>query len=243
MRARITAPKVFTSLLNLLFPPRCVACQRTGELFCDLCAQRVQPIGKPVCPCCGQPQAHADICASCLTLPEEARLIARACAIHASPLREAIHAFKYGNQPQLAPLLARYLHASYANELLSSIFINVSAIAPVPLHPNRERTRGYNQSALLARCLAQQTGIPLYEHLLCRVRDTQPQVGKNYRERQQNVTDSFAADPAVSGMTLLLIDDVYTTGATLRACASAARRVGAREVCALTLARPLLPEA
>jgi len=234
--------EVLASLLNLLFPPRCVACRRTGQLFCDGCAQRVQPIPAPVCPCCGQPQSHPDLCPSCLALPEDARLIARACAIHASPLREAIHAFKYEKQPQLAPLLARYLHAGYTNALMSSIQGGVSAIAPVPLHPNRERSRGYNQSALLARAFAQRTGLPLNETLLQRVRDTQPQVGKNYSERQENVADSFTADPAVAGMTLLLIDDVYTTGATLRACAAAARRSGARAVHALALARPLLPE-
>jgi ComF family protein len=212
-------------------------------LFCDACAQRVQPIPAPFCPRCGQPQDDARPCASCSALQENALAGARASAIFSSPLREAIHAFKYEKQPQLATILARYLYAGYANLLMSAISDRVSAIVPVPLHPNRERQRGYNQSALLARAFALQTELPLYEGLLSRTRDTQPQVGKNYRERHANVAESFCAEPGVAGMTMLLIDDVYTTGATLRACAAAARAAGAREVYALTLARPLLPEA
>lgn len=234
---------LLTPLLDLLFPPRCVACGRAGQLLCDTCAQRVAPVPAPYCPRCGQPQSNDHICPSCTSLQSNPLTLARACAIFQSPLREAIHALKYENMPQLAPSLTRYLHAGYAHHLVSSIHTPVSAILPVPLHANRQHQRGYNQSALLARHFTLRTGIPLREDWIVRTRDTEPQVGKNYRERQHNVADSFTATVPLAGMTLLLIDDVYTTGATLRACASALRAAGAQEVYALTLARPLLPEA
>lgn len=116
----------------------------------------------------------------------------------------------------------------------------ITAIVPVPLHRRRQIERGFNQSALLARHLAAFTSVSLHEDTLLRIRDTPPQVGKNYQERQENVVDSFQATRSLDGIDILLIDDVYTTGATLRACAHALRSAGARSVHALTLARPAL---
>lgn len=230
-------PPLLTTLLDLVFPPRCCGCRRVGRLLCDTCAQRVEPIPDPICPCCGQPQRQTQLCHSCATLDENPVTLARAVAVHATPLRETIHAFKYRKQPQLSPLLARYLCAGYTQLFVSSIRARLSAIHAIPLHPNREHTRGYNQSLLLARDLCRQMRLPLCEDALVRIRDTEPQVGKNHAERQRNVADSFRATRDLTGSTLLLIDDLYTTGATLRACAHAARDAGAVEVYALTLAR------
>jgi len=111
---------------------------------------------------------------------------------------------------------------------------------PVPLHVQRLAQRGYNQSELLARLLSQRTGIPLDCASLTRVRNTRPQVGLSAAERRSNILASFHADSSVAGQTLLLVDDVFTTGATLRDCAAAAMAAGARSVVALTLSRPLL---
>jgi ComF family protein len=152
---------------------------------------------------------------------------------------QAIHALKYANQPHLAPLLGRYLVAAFARCEWHSLTID--AIVPVPLHSERFTARGYNQSALLAAHLAQAAAIPLQVAWIERHRDTRPQVGLTHSERQQNVCDSFTAQPVVCGKHLLLVDDVYTTGATLRACAAAARQAGATAAYALTVARPLLP--
>jgi ComF family protein len=109
----------------------------------------------------------------------------------------------------------------------------------VPLHCERLAERGYNQAELLARALSQRIHVAVRTDLIRRARHTRAQVGLNAQERAANVQDAFLADPACAGMTLLLIDDVYTTGATLTACAIAARDAGAHRVCGLTLAMPV----
>ncbi len=114
-------------------------------------------------------------------------------------------------------------------------------IAPVPLHPSRLAERGYNQSALLARVLAAEVGVPLDERLLIRHRATAHQVGLGQAERTRNVTGAFACRGAAAGKRVMLVDDVATTGATLEACAVALREAGATNVAALTLARARWP--
>ncbi len=182
------------------------------------------------------------LCARCAADTENPILAARACAVYGAPMREAIHALKYEGRRELAPLLARYLRAGFVASLPETVRQSVTVVAPVPLHINRLAQRGYNQSALLAQEFCSAMGLHCEVALIERIRDTPPQVGKNATERQSNVADSFRAAYATQGKTVLLIDDVYTTGATLRACAQAARDAGACAVYALTLARPLLPE-
>ncbi len=229
----------FGAIADLVFPPSCVGCNRPGMLFCDACAQAVPPLPRPHCPRCGQPQSTPAACQACSNRVDDPVTMARAAAVFAPPLRPAIHALKYANQPQLAPSLARYLVAAFVEpEWLQA---GIDAVAPVPLHAERLAERGYNQSELLADHFCRTTGLPLCANWLTRHRATRPQVGLNMQERQQNVHDSFTAVADVAGKRLLLIDDVYTTGATLRACAAAARSAGAADVLALTLARPLLP--
>mgnify|MGYP001191797493 CR=1 FL=1 len=226
------------TLADLVFPPSCVACGQPGALFCDACAQAVAPIPQPCCPRCGQPQAGAALCASCVSRVDDPIAMARAVALFAEPLRPAIHALKYANQPQLAPLLGRYLVAALASPAWQNQIIDV--VIPVPLHADRLASRGYNQSALLARHLCHALRLPLEPDWLVRHRDTRPQVGLTLEQRDVNVHDSFTAQLGVAGKRVLLIDDVYTTGATLRACAAAARDAGAAAIYGLTLARPLL---
>lgn len=226
--------------LTLLFPPKCVGCGWLGQAFCDRCAQRVEPSPQPQCAHCGIPQRTPTLrCANCVRRGDGALRLTRAAALHTSPLREAIHAFKYNNQPELAPLLARYLVATYAAPPWSTLPQPVTAVTPVPLHEERLAERGYNQAELLAASFCGRVGLPLQPRWLARTRETRQQVGLGPSERQSNVMGAFAADPAVAGHALLLVDDVYTTGATLRACAAAARAAGAAVVYGLTLAQPV----
>jgi ComF family protein len=136
-------------------------------------------------------------------------------------------------------LLARYLVAVYSEPPWSTLPQPITAVVPVPLHEQRLAQRGYNQAELLAMNFSSAVGLSLQPAWLARIRDTCHQVGLGPGERHANVQDAFRATDAVAGHCLLLVDDVYTTGSTLRACATAALDAGARAVYALTLAQPV----
>lgn len=163
---------------------------------------------------------------------------ARAATLHTHPIRPAIHALKYENRVELAPSLARYLIAAAMQPPWGELIPHLDGLVPVPLHPERLQERGFNQARLLADGLAAHTGLPVAESALARVKATRSQVGLTAPERSANVADAFLAQPQVQGQALLLIDDVYTTGATLTAAAGSLRRAGARAVYALALAMP-----
>jgi len=155
-------------------------------------------------------------------------------------LVEAIRRFKYHCQMALWRPLGEIMLAA-VNDPESSLDIKaVDVICAVPLHESRERERGFNQSELLAEVVAEATGKPL-KRLLIRTRPTLPQVDLPARSRAANVRGAFAADlhEVIDGQAVLLIDDLFTTGATMTECARTLRRVGAAEVLVLTLARPL----
>jgi ComF family protein len=151
------------------------------------------------------------------------------------PVRECIHALKYEGQRRYAAVLA---------EIAATAFIAVprsDAMVPVPLHPARERARGFNQSGLIARYLGAGSGIPVMPAWLARTRNTPPQVGRDLAARRTNVEGAFACpDPAViQGKRIVILDDVATTGATLDACAAVLRDAGAISIHAFVVARPV----
>ena len=233
--------RLTTPVIDLLFPPACVGCGRLGATLCAPCAQAVQPIGGPMCARCGRQQAQA--VPRCSLCADQQHIVAiRAAAVYAAPLRSAIHALKYSHRPELAAPLARYLAATIAQPAWRDIVAGIHGVVPVPLVAAREQERGYNQAALLARAFCRQTGLPLREGWLARIHFERQQAGLNARERRLNVQDAFAAMPAVRGQTLLLLDDVYTTGSTLMACAQAAVQSGASAVYGLALALPVSPQ-
>lgn len=227
-------------LVDLLFPPSCAGCNRPGNLFCDHCAQAVVAIAQAVCKRCGRAQVKSanTLCSLCEKDATPVLTMARAAAFHSEPLRAIIHQFKYGNRPELAEPLGRYLLVAFAAPEWRRFSIDV--VAPVPMFEARQKERGYNQAELLARTFCYHTGLPLAPALLKRIRFTQAQVELNASERQLNVEKAFVADPTVKGKSILLIDDVYTTGATLRSCATSALENGADQVYGLTLAIPVL---
>lgn len=225
--------------LHLFFPPLCAGCGRLGENFCPQCAQDVEPVPLPQCTRCGRPQPKTTPrCDDCARHPQDPLTLTRAAALHLHPLRQAIHELKYQARPELAPLLARYLSAVYLLEPWCNLREPVTAVVPVPLHPQRKEERGYNQAELLAESFSKSLHLPMQPTWIERRRETRQQVGLAPSERQSNVEGAFYATPAVANQRLLLIDDVYTTGATLRACAAAALAAGAQAVYGLTLAQP-----
>ena len=236
--------------LNALFPPRCGSCgQFSQAVFCARCASQLRAIVEPCCACCGQPfdvlARGADICARCRQHPPAFER-ARSAWVFEGPPREAIHRLKYNRRFALAPRLARAVAASPAARAMIDDW-QPQLLVPVALHASRARARGFNQSTLLARELGVLFNVPALD-LLQRTRRTPPQVGLDLRARRQNVRGAFIVDENLanaanlSGARILLIDDVFTTGATLDECARALRKSGASAVGALTIARQQRPD-
>lgn len=237
--ARSIFSQATNALLNWVFPTTCAACGRSGGSLCAECAQQARPVGEIICTCCGRVQERrTDFCPLCRAQTDNPLLMVRAATIHAPPILQCIHALKYDNRPELAGPLARYLVAAFHLDDWKSVAPQIDMVIPVPIHAERRAERGYNQAELLADFFCRQVGLSLRPELIERTRHTRQQVGLNARERGENVENAFRAAPVVSGRTLLLVDDVYTTGSTLRACADAASVQGARAIYAIALALP-----
>jgi len=200
----------------------------------------------PLCPTCGAPfHTHADAdhaCAHCLRHPPRFGR-ARACTLYDAadtrhhPLKSVLQQYKYNRDVWLARPLAALLveRAPFAVGAYD-------VLMPVPLHVQRLRWRGFNQAQFLAQPLARATGVTLDPHSLQRVRPTRPQVDLDEKERRQNVAGAFrvARPQQVKGRSILLVDDVYTTGATVNECSGVLLRAGAKRVDVLVLARAVL---
>ncbi|MCA1668479.1 MAG: ComF family protein [Thermomicrobia bacterium] len=217
--------------LDVVFPPRCAGCGARGSLLCPACAVAIAYIQPPACPRCGWRVTRPGICPVCRTYPNALDGMVAATEF-APPVRECIHALKYEGQRGYAAVLA-----AAARTALTRLPV-ADAIVPVPLARERQRERGFNQSVLIARCLAGDT-LPVMPAWLNRTRETPPQVGHDRETRHANVAGAFACpDPAaVRGQRILLLDDVATTGATLDACARALRAAGVTSVHALVVAK------
>jgi len=223
------------SLLDLLFPPRCVNCQANDSWLCQNCLRQIVYISPPVCQRCGTPVASGvAICRQCQHNPlQYIDGIRSACYFEDNPIRPAIHLLKYRNHKAVASILATILAEAYRRFQLT-----VDVIMPVPLHSSRLRERGYNQSELLAKALSFLLDLPITSRALQRTRYTKSQMTLGFDERHQNVAEAFACESfAGTGQTVLLIDDVCTTGSTLDACADALKKKGVAAVWGLTLAK------
>lgn len=209
----LAAVKAADWLIDLVFPPTCGNCGRVDARFCAACRGELAR-----CPVDITRFSLDGLDGFCAT-GKQADLLA-----------SAVKAFKYAGATDLCDLLSQRLIAT-----LSQQGWEFDAVLPVPLHADRLLERGYNQSALLAERLAQTHGFRYEPALLGRIRNTSQQARLSGRERLQNVAGAFAADPAVTGLSVLLIDDVVTTGATLSECAAALRACKAASVYGIAL--------
>ena len=217
--------------VEFLLPFHCLGCGKHGQSLCPDCIIALPRLQPPYCGRCAQP-GTASPCRRCAEAPLEVDGI-RAPYLMEGAIREAVHGLKYRGvralAPELAGLLAGHLEANP---------VPVDTLVPVPMHPSRQRHRGYNQSLLLARELGKRTGLPVEAEVLVMDRDSGPQVSvANREERWRNAQGSFQSAGGVMGRTLLLIYYVVTTGSTMSACAQALKEGGAASVWALVLAR------
>jgi ComF family protein len=198
---------VTSFLLDLLFPPRCAACGRVDTGWCPRCARELAAL--PVIP-----HIEHDIISS---------------GPHSGVLQSAVQGLKYYGVRALADPLGERA-AAVVNGWRPTL------VVPVPASAARIRSRGYNQAALIAEACGRALHVPVDPAALRRRRETRSQVGLTRAERLENVVGAFTADPSrVAGAAVLLVDDVYTTGATLRECLSALREAGASEARAVTV--------
>ncbi len=217
--------------IDLIFPPRCAGCDVAGRVWCEECNDRIiAPRGRS-CPACGFPLEKGIICYICEDWPN--RVHVRPFAHYRKPLSSAILKLKYRSDQALANEMASWLISVYHR--MGWI---ADCVVPVPLADVRLRQRGYNQVALIVASFAKELKLPSFTNALKRVRETQSQVGLDRHERHQNVEGAFRADSRiVQGQSIVLIDDLLTSGATMKNYAIALLNSGAVQVFCLTVGR------
>jgi ComF family protein len=226
---------IISEILNALYPSTCPACScRTDNIsvapFCLACWATIERYSGASCRICAEPfeTDYSGICGQCIKNPPPFSK-AISYGIYDRVLAQAIHALKFQK--------TRRLHKPLGSLMLRIDVPGMDAIVPVPMHPRGLRERGFNQSLLLAKVIAKRSGVPLILDGLLKKKDTPPQIGLTAKERTNNLAGAFSAVRSFSGMHVLLVDDVMTTGATTRACAKQLRLSGASDIVVCTLAR------
>lgn len=231
---------MLNTFLNILFPETCPLCSnpsldhRTAPI-CPECWQSIEPYTGPKCLRCGKPLVSeaATTCGECLK--DEPAFESAACyGLYEGALRKAINLLKYHNVKRLSRPLS--------DILLQMKVPDVDAVLPVPLYETRLRKREFNQSALIAKYMAEGLGSKLILDSLVKIRDTKAQVGLNSKERRKNMRNAFGIKnrELIEGKQILLIDDVATTGATIRECSRVLKKAGAGSVHVITLAHGVM---
>lgn len=239
---RAIAMRAAASALDLLLPPVCVACDRlisdaADALVCRVCWARLAWLPAPRCERCGHP-ADRHACRWCPLLPPYVRAARSSAWVGSGTALAIVHALKYGGWSAVAGgMAARMARLGFPDDVVRER----TAIVPVPLARDRERERGYNQSALLGAALSGLWRIPMWNDVLQRARATETQTRLTPEQRRHNVSGAFRAAPGarsrLRGAHLVIVDDVVTTAATLNACAAALFDGGARIISYATFGR------
>ena len=225
-------------LWQLVFPSRCLRCGKRGVVVCKTCQPSISWLPAAVCPRCVVRTVDGRLCDRCARQTAAGgpplSSVRAACA-YEGLVRTALQRLKFRQARFLASFAAELIWAS-----LSSRPLQVDVLVPVPLHPSRHQKRGFNQSELIARALADRLQVAVTTETLARTRDTPPQVGLTSQERRRNLVDAFSCPGgSAAGLRVALVDDIMTTGSTLEACAKPLIEAGAARVIALVVARDL----
>lgn len=233
---------IWQDILNFILPSRCISCDcilDDGGKICQDCFNKLTFISQPYCQKCGLPfenklVAKDMLCGLCLKKEKSPFRFSRSALKYDDFSKKLIVDFKFFDKTQNSVLFGFWLKKAGADIFDSGIDV----IIPVPLHFSRLLKRKYNQSGLLAQELSKQSGIKVDYYSLKKIKKTKPQVAFLGRARNKNLKDAFQADShKIKGQRILLIDDVMTTGSTLRECAKALLTAGAKSVDSLTIAR------
>jgi ComF family protein len=230
------------ALGDLLLPPACAVCNalldHPAGVVCPECLFGFEPLSGPLCDRCGQPCSGAGTCRDCRDDREPLEII-RSVYVFGGGVQEAVLRLKLWGKTRLASFFADQIGRA---TLAGLDLRDQDLLVPVPLHRSRQADRGFNQSQLIARRLSGILGVSLAPYHLQRIRPTPSQFQMTTRaDRRENVRKAFSVRDRhpFEGKKVCLVDDVVTTGSTLRACAAALARAGARRVTAVTVARTL----
>ena len=217
--------------LDWLYTPQCVSCGEKGTLLCARCEKEIERVVSPYCLKCGKPIIAGKRCRLC-KLTDFCFEAARACFIYSGPVAAGIKQLKYHQNLELSRTFGKELARLYR-----SLYWESDLLIPVPLSKERKRERGFNQSEWIAKALGKEISIPVATTALLKIRHTETQVHLNGDDRRKNLKGVFFAEPVfVREKSVLLIDDVITTGTTLNECSAALLEAGAREVRCLAIA-------
>ncbi|MBI2036255.1 ComF family protein [Candidatus Microgenomates bacterium] len=223
--------------LDFLFPKRCVNCGKLGVYLCLQCQFIIKPVILPICPMCERQAVDGVTHPGCQTRYSLDGLIS--FFRYDGAVKAAIKRLKY--KPYLSELAKILLPpALNGRENKESRGFAGFVVVPVPLHPRRQRERGFNQADLIGKAVAEKLGLQFVDGALKRIRNTKPQVELKGKERRENILNAFIISPNIlisQYPNILLVDDVWTTGSTLRTCGNLLKRAGAKKVWTMTLAR------
>lgn len=229
-------------ILDLLYPPVCPFCgkilngaEKSGERgICFSCSGKLPYVEEPCCMKCGKPlrEEEREYCADCAR-HELAFDQGRSLYLHTALVQRAIYQFKFHNKRYYAEIFAREMASRYGKWIRRW---EIEEIVPIPLHPSRKRTRGFNQAELLAKALGELSGIPAEPNAVRRIRKTKYQKQLDDAGRRQNLKGAFSVVPGWKPKRcILVVDDIYTTGNTIHRTAEALKKAGVQKVYFLTI--------
>lgn len=230
--------RIINIVADILFPRRCPVCDEIvlprGSLICPECVKILSFVKGPVCKKCGK-EVFSDRLEYCFDCTKHTRSFesGRALINYNDAAKDSMVKIKYKNKREYIDFYTEAICRRYGKQIAR---MRADVLVPVPVHPSRMKTRGYNQAELLARGIGRSLGIPVRSDLLRRSRKTAPQKELNPAERLKNLEQAFEAEGNFAGIeTVILIDDIYTTGSTIEACTRALKRAGVKTVYFLTI--------
>lgn len=230
--------KIGSFFLDILYPRHCPVCHDVavprGQKICIGCREKLKPISGPRCFQCSKPlnSQEQEYCGDCQKIEHS---FEQGIGIfpYSAVLQESLYRLKYGKRQEYGIFYGEFA-AFYAESLIRKW--RIQKLIPIPLHRKRMEQRGFNQAELIARALGNKLGIPVDTGALERKRSTSPQKELDPGQRRQNLRDAFQASASVRGATLLLVDDIYTTGSTMDMAALALKKAGAEKIFFLVIA-------